>query len=732
MLRGPDRRGGGWWLALVCGWAGSAPAAHVEEITVIGQGLPGFDVHVVDPGVAAEGAADAAALMAQVPGGAAAGNGALAGQTQYRGLSGPRMNVQLGGVAVFSGGPNWMDPPLHYAPPALLEHFEAVRGIAPVSAGAGIGGHVRAALKSSRFGDGSGFTPQADLSLRGHTADDGYDLGALFGLANDRYRLHLLGSRDEGDDLAAGRGTVAASSYERDFWGAGWGWRAGGHEIALDFQHTDTGNAGNPVLPLDTALIDTERAQARYDGRFGGVSLEARLHGTDVAHRMDNFSLRPPPDFSSLPLAPFIGTDRRRVDVRAEGWGFGLAAAYGIGGGTLSAGFDGRFERHEAVVLDPDVPAFFIDNFNDAESDRYGAFVQWTGELAAGWHLEAGLRYERVETDAGRIDAQPARLADAMPALCAGVVPPPPPCAVRILRDRFNATDRARADDNLDWVVQLAWHARADTRLLLGVARKTRAPSYIERYLWIPLEVNAGLGDGNNYVGDAALEPEVAHQVELGLDWRTERAWFSPRAFWQRIDDYIQGVPVPMSPFNMPVIGVSANANGDPTPLAFANVEAELFGVDAGFGMRLPGAWRADAVFSWTRGRRRDIDDDLYRLAPPSLRIALTYDRPRWFAALAADLVARQDALSRTQTFDPANGNNRFAEVPGHALLHLRGQYRWPQSGLVLAAGVHNLLDKHYTDPLAGFNRVIGADVPVGQRLPGAGRNVYARLSWRW
>ena len=48
---------------------------------------------------------------------------------------------------------------------------------------------------------------------------------------------------------------------------------------------------------------------------------------------------------------------------------------------------------------------------------------------------------------------------------------------------------------------------------------KTRAPSYIERYLWIPLNVNAGLGDGNNYIGNIDLDPEWSNQFELGLDW---------------------------------------------------------------------------------------------------------------------------------------------------------------------------------------------------------------------
>ena len=42
-----------------------------------------------------------------------------------------------------------------------------------------------------------------------------------------------------------------------------------------------------------------------------------------------------------------------------------------------------------------------------------------------------------------------------------------------------------------------------------------------------------------------------------------------------------------------------------------------------------------------------------------------------------------------------------------------------------------NLADERYEDHLGGINRVRGnPDVAVGERLPGYGRNVFARLDW--
>jgi len=45
-----------------------------------------------------------------------------------------------------------------------------------------------------------------------------------------------------------------------------------------------------------------------------------------------------------------------------------------------------------------------------------------------------------------------------------------------------------------------------------------------------------------------------------------------------------------------------------------------------------------------------------------------------------------------------------------------------------LAAGVENVFDKNYQDHLGGYNRVTNSDVEQGERLPGYGRNLFARV----
>jgi len=333
------------------------------------------------------------------------------------------------------------------------------------------------------------------------------------------------------------------------------------------------------------------------------------------------------------------------------------------------------------------------------------------------------VRFARAEADTSDVDAFPARLVDADPAMWPmGTAPR----AVWLLRERFNAADRSLDDDLVDWVVSVERELAPTLTAQLGIARKSRAPIYQERFLWIPLEVNAGLGDGNNYLGNLDLEPEVAHQLEVGLEWARPGAYLTPRLHYRRIDDYIQGVAS-----SDPVVNaVSANANGDPTALEFANVDAEIYGLDLGFGVRLTDRLRLDGNAAWLRGQRRDVDDDLYRMAPPNLRVGLSWRRGPLGLTVEQVLVAEQDRLSAALTDDPANPRNRFESVDGYALTNLYGSYDVGQ-GLRIDVGVENLFDKHYVDPLSGFNRNGASDVPVGQRLPGRGINAFARLWYR-
>jgi len=637
---------------------------------------------------------DTTGLVARLPGGASVGNGALSGQVQYRGLFGARINVRVDGQTIASGGPNLMDPPLHYAPLPLVSQIVLDRGVSPVRNGPGLGGGLDAVLKTSTYAP----TPsvQYDLTLSGRTADDSYAVGGLVGLGAENTRAHALYAREAGSDIDVADGTIGGSEHDRQVFGLGGALRSGVHEVSLDLRRSETGPTGNPPFPMDIRYFDTDLARLGYSGEIGSLALRARIEHSDVSHAMNNFSLRP---------APASMMQYRETYAFATATGGGLDISLDAWGGALTLGLDTHRAAHAVTITNPGNADFWLTSFPDIEMRRTGAFAEWTGALAAGWQAELGLRADRHEAEAG-----PASTGSAVPAMPG------------MLAMAFNAADREREDVTVDLVGRFWRELDARTTLRLTLARKTRAAGYVERFAWLPTPASGGLADGNTYVGDPTLEPETALIVEAGIDWQSGRTYARPTLFVREIDDYIQGTPFDATPgvIDTPVEKVSS-MNGDPTPLRFANVDARLYGLDMDFGYALSPAWHVDGVLSWVRGERRDIADDLYRIAPARMTLGLTYEGNAWAATLESVAVAEQDRVSVT---------NSEAQTRGYVLLNARASWDISE-GASLTAGVENLLDQDYEQHLGGYNRNAGSDIGLGDRLPGTGRSFGLRLHLR-
>jgi iron complex outermembrane receptor protein len=715
-----------FWLArplVAQSISADSKSSLIPEITIIGSS-DRMQTTDISPGASAAPTPDSMDIIKRMPGANVNRNGPLSGQAQYRGLAGPRMNVLVDSMRVTPGGLNWMDSPMHYMPPGLTKKVTMTRGIASVSSGTGIGGLIEAQSKQSEFTSDHEFSPQGDF-VASAMSNDGGALSGVLGTGNVNHRFHVLGSYEDGDDTEFGGGTIGATQYERQTYGGGYGFRWKTSDLGIAFTHTDTDLTGTPALPMDIDFFDTDRLNAHLNTNWGGVGISARIFYTGISHGMNNFLLREPQNISDLPLPPFADEERRFVDVESDALGFSAQAEFNVFTGNLIVGVDGNFEEHSGLVKDPDFDPFFVENFNKAAQDRLGVFTEWFGKLSDSFDLELGIRYTRTESDSDSIDAFPARLAEDDMGNC-----PPPgmgmvPGAICRLRNSFNDADRDLADNDVDAVVKLDYEITDDLSVGIGYAHKSRAASYIERYLWIPLEINSGLGDLNNYVGNLNLDSEISDQIELSLEWKFERGFFAPRIFYRSVDDFIQGVAAT----DPDVILVSGAANGDPTPMQFINTDATLYGLDAVFRYELVRSVILDATFNYVRGENDSLNDDLYRIAPLNGRIALTYDRDAWSVTVESVLAAEQDKISRTIVLDePRSSNDSTA---GYGVVNLYGQWS-SGNGFHIRAGVENIFDKDYTNHLAGFNRVTPSDVALGVRLPGSGVNVFAQIAYVW
>jgi len=673
----------------IMGAALAEDVTTLPEMTVESEAGAGINAYPVDLESTPASAPDTTSLLRQTPGGGVNRNGPLTAQPQYRGMFADRIDVSIDGMYINSGGPNGMDPALSYIPRTQLESLKVIRGIAPVSStGESIGGSVIANSRKIDFTNDDEFTPSLSIGGGGESANSSWYSSALAGFSNDTHRIQVFGSHEEADDIEFPGGDIVPTEYERDNFGAGYGFHTGSQEFGINVRRNETGKAGTPALPMDIKFINTSIVEGTYNSN----STHAKIYWSDVNHEMGNFFLRMPPN-------P-VKTRLNMAD--SSGWGYSTASDFDLGASsTLTVGIDGHLDEHDSTVIDPiNNPAFRVTNFNNVKRDLYGFFLEWNGTLAKGTNLQIGTRYNKVDSDAGKVSHFMAMMNP----------------AINRLQTAFNTADRSDTDNNIDVVAKLS-HAISNTSTIsIEAGRKLRSPSYQERYLWIPLQATNGLADGNNYVGNLNLNAEKSYELGLGLDSSDGKYYAEPRVFYRFVDDYIQGTPAT----NPDVIAISS-ANGDTTPLKWNNVDARFYGLDAAMGVRIDANWSVDGMISYVRGKRDDISDDLYRIAPLNGRATLIYRRNNWWGAVEGVIYADQDKVSRT---------NNEAKTDGYGLIHLRAGMDVTRT-LKVNAGIENLFNNKYEDHLAGINRVTtDTDVAAGDRLPGAGRSFLVNLTY--
>jgi len=328
--------------------------------------------------------------------------------------------------------------------------------------------------------------------------------------------------------------------------------------------------------------------------------------------------------------------------------------------------------------------------------------------------LDAGVRYNHVSMNAGAVGANlnPMNMTMGMPVMMNAMS--------ANLATQFNSSQRKQTDHNFDWFARVSVEANNGMTWYLGASRKTRSAAYQERYLWTPMESTGGMADGKTYVGNIDLDPEVAHELELGFDLVRPGYSFLPRLFYKDVTDFIQGTPSMNMTVNQFAMMMANGGMGAPYPLQFNNTDATFYGFDTEATVELSDRLALRAIINVVRGERDDINDNLYRVSPDNLLLALDYRGDNWLVSLEGITYADQDRIATT---------NLEQSTDGYSLLNLSGSINFGM-GAELRVGVENLLDEDYFDHLAAYNRAFNPDIALRNRMPGLGRNVYGRLMW--
>lgn len=659
--------------------AADEPATKLPEVVVTGaQPFTPQSSYQVDLGESLRAAArDSSSLIEAAPGAAVVRNGTQTGIVQLRGLTGDRVNVLVDGMDITPACPNHMDPPLHYITAEGLESLEVIAGITPVSQGGdAIAGSVIAKSAAPQFG-GSGKMETFGRAAAGYNgSNNGDDVLLRVGGANDKVSIAYTGERQTGADVESARGKIKATGFELNRHDLTLATRAGDGVLRLDLGRHESSNVGTPSLMMDMVKDNADKYALGYAGNFAFGTVEAKVYRHEIDHLMDNFTLR---GLASGTIAPATSND---TGYQTHATLLQGVNTYRLGAEYLTNDFNSYTQTAAGVQQ---------DTIRNGSRDRFGVYGEWESRLGSQWKALVGLRSDTVKMDANSVVNQ-------------GTVN----ATSTNNKNAFNNGNRSFTDNNWDFTAQAKYTADAASGYEIAFARKTRSPNLVERYIWTPVGSSSGMADNKSYIGNLDLKPEVSHQVSVGADWHGAGWQIKPSLFYNKVNDYIQGVA-----------GLYA---ADATVLKYTNIDAELYGVDGSWKYAATNNLGLSGIVSYVRGKRTDVSDNLYRLAPLRASINADYAMGQWNHRAEWQLADRQDKVS---------AYNSETATGGYALFNLRTSYRFDKKA-TLNAGIENLFDRYYADHLGGVNRVSGSVVAVGAHLPGAGRFGYVSADYRW
>lgn len=548
------------------------------------------------------------------------GNGMVSGILQYRGLFGDRIHINIDGNEVAGAGPNAMDSPLSHVIGSLYQTVTLHRGIAPVSVGAeSLGGAVE--IEEYAFDIN---TSDAWITQGGTTAsyfnNDSRALSALLVSSANNMYVGLSGDLQDGDNSDDGDGReIPSTFYERSAIKLKAGFQSGKHRIDGSVAKRDTNESGTPALAMDIIFVDALWYRLNHTFEVSSQwKIKTQLFGNQNQHDMNNFALRLPP----MP-AMF-----RLNQVESEASGISSKSVFTEQDQTFELGAEIYQRQHQSTITNPNNASFILNNFSNVERDRTSAYAEYTTRTNHfNWLL--GARLSEVATDA-----------DAVSTAMAMMNP-----NVASLQNNFNSSQRDKTFSLFDIVGKINVPVSQNWSLTFSAAVKERAPSYNELYSWFPLGVSAGLADGRNYLGNLELKKETAHKLDIGLQFQTSSIMVSTNVFHSDINDYILGTPSD----NLAANNI-AMMNGILPPLQWNNADATISGVDVYASVRLSEHWQLNGTFEYARGKQKSpIEQDLYRLAPMSAFVQLSYEVQKWKWRISSRLVAAQNKVAEQQ-----------------------------------------------------------------------------------
>jgi iron complex outermembrane receptor protein len=686
----------------------SEPVA-IQKITVT-EDTP--TAEVTQESIAASAAknmtGDSASRLADAPGVSLYTGGGISSLPVIHGMADDRVKIDVDGMTITSACPNHMNPALSYTDTSKIAEMDVVAGITPVSQGGdSIGGTIVVKSKDPVFAQKSGeVVMSGDVTGFYHSNNAARGAALNANAANDKISVSYSGYAEKANDYKNGNGvTVKDTLYEQQNHSGTIAYKLDEGTLSFELGTRKVNDEGFPNQYMDMLDNRATHENLSYKGKIGDTLIDANIFRQDTSHYMNKILTE--------------RTGNMPMNTEADEMGYNVKATIPLNAShVLKVGSDYDTYRlndwwpADTVNNMPGMSPNTFVNINNGRRDRIGLFTesdyQWSDKLSTLF----GVRMDIVTMNTGDVVGYNSTSNDPTDAAY------------------FNSLDHSKRDNNFDLTAMTKYENDKNSDFEFGFARKTRSPNMYERYSWagstpgitltnamkMDMRMINWFGDGNGYVGNIDLKPEVANTISgsVSLHDTTKSAWgikFTP--YYTMVQNYID------------VRDLNTSNTSSVRYLQFENHDAVLFGADlSGYATLWQntdmGTGSIKSNVGITRGFRED-GGSLYHMMPFYAKMSLNHAIGKWKSGIDMQAVAAKETVD-TRRSEPM--------TPGYTLVDLRTSYELIKN-LKMDLAATNLFNKTYALPLGGLDVVNNASAPYAP-LQGMGRSYNVALNYKF
>ncbi|MCC5928281.1 MAG: TonB-dependent receptor [Cyclobacteriaceae bacterium] len=591
----------------------------------------------------------------------------------FRGFKYEQLNIVIDGVqTAIAACPNRMDPPTSQVALNMMENIHIYKGPHALRYGNSFGATINFVPVSPGFSEKQDFFGRASslYESNGNVLKNELNLG----LRNRNYEFNIYGAYAQGSDYKDGEGVKIPANFLRYSLGASLAWKPGQNDmLQLSVNRNIAQNTDFPALPMDLIRDDTWLINAKYDLEFKSRHLKkwsSAAFGSFVDHLMSN-ALRE--------ISPRMVN--AKTPATTEAFGGRTELSFVFNSSEMYTGLDTRSEsasgiREREFLMGPNAGNILYDNaWQDSRITKTAVFNEF--------HLFSG---KTRWVMSGRLELNHARLADPQTEY-----------------QQHNETENIM---QVNPSVSTGVSRELSHNLQMGfwLGRSQRSGSLTERFInYFPV----GL-DPYEMLGNADLKPEVNHQADLNMSFKTANSYLEVNLFAAYLNDFILGSIDPE---------ITPRFPSSPGVRVFGNLDrALLSGFEFSWRQTFTDYLEQNLMLAYTYGKDLVQNEALPEISPMDLRYRLT-------AKFFNNKLGISGAFRRVIAQNRYNQSFGERRTPGFSLLDFDALYRF-NSWLRASAGVNNILNMHYYEHL---NRSFAAQRERPIFAPG--RNVFVSLS---